>query len=132
MGCHIGNKKMNPDSTIEASTCRLYLYETKGQVINKLKFSFLNLKSNYIMKRAKILLAAIAIFGVVGGALAFKAKGVSSIYCGNTCPELIQAFTTQNQLRGSATTVCNAQGTNIYYKDGTNCTSTTIAYTTDF
>ncbi|OQP66622.1 hypothetical protein [Niastella populi] len=85
------------------------------------------------MKKAKVLLAAIAVFAVVGGALAFKAKNVGSIYCDSTCP--IQAlrlgFTTQDQDQGSATTVCNAQGTNMYYvAPVTGCTTTTIAYTT--
>ena len=83
------------------------------------------------MKRAKILLAAIAVLGVVGGALAFKAKGFSNIYCDTQCAVAIDAFTTVDQGQGSATTVCNAQGTNLRYLDAANkCKATTIAYTT--
>jgi hypothetical protein len=47
----------------------------------KPKFSFLNLKSNQFMKAAKIMLTSIAVLAVVGGALAFKAKSQSNIFC---------------------------------------------------
>jgi hypothetical protein len=36
------------------------------------------------MKKAKIMLSAIAIFAVVGGALAFKAKNAHFVYCATT------------------------------------------------
>lgn len=84
------------------------------------------------MKKAKFLLASIAIFAVVGGALAFKAKQFGNVYCGNTCDDLRLGFTTVNQQRGIATTVCNQQGTNMYFINGAfKCTSTSTAYVTD-
>jgi hypothetical protein len=39
------------------------------------------LKSNIIMKKVRIMLAAIAVLGVVGGALAFKANRSPNAYC---------------------------------------------------
>jgi hypothetical protein len=41
----------------------------------------LNLKSIVIMKRAKIMLTAIALFAVVGGALAYKTKSAPRAWC---------------------------------------------------
>jgi hypothetical protein len=42
--------------------------------LSKLKLSFLNVKSTFIMKKVKIMLMFIALFAIVGGALAFKAN----------------------------------------------------------
>jgi hypothetical protein len=36
------------------------------------------------MKKAKLMLTAITIFAVVGGALAFNAKSSDKMYCGNS------------------------------------------------
>lgn len=83
------------------------------------------------MKKAKILLAAIAVFAVVGGALAFKVKTVGTVYCDNACTDLRLGFATVNQAMGSRTTVCNQQGTNMYFLNGNNaCVGTVTAYVT--
>jgi hypothetical protein len=47
------------------------------------------LKSNIIMEKVRIMLAAIAVLGVVGGALAFKTKRSSGAYCYGPCPTRI-------------------------------------------
>jgi len=61
-----------------------------------LKFSFLNLKSNVLMKKAKVMLTAVGLLAVVGGALAFKAHRVTgSYFCSTT----------------STTSVCNLRAT---------------------
>jgi len=44
------------------------------------KIQLLDLKNTLVMKKAKILLTAIAVFAVVGGALAFKAKRLVTVY----------------------------------------------------
>jgi hypothetical protein len=36
------------------------------------------------MKRARIILTAITVFAIVGGALAFKTKGSGTIYCNDS------------------------------------------------
>jgi hypothetical protein len=43
-----------------------------------LKFSFLIKKAHIVMKKAKIVLTAIIAIGIVGGAVAFKAKKFTS------------------------------------------------------
>jgi hypothetical protein len=51
-----------------------------------IKLSLLIYKDNYFMKKAKIILTAVAIFAIVGGALAYKAKGTFThkLYTGTT------------------------------------------------
>jgi hypothetical protein len=77
------------------------------------KFSFLKLKSTRVMKKAKILFAAIGIVVVVSGALAFKAAKFSngSVFCGTTpsCsfsgyqPQFINGANTTTTPCGTAT-----------------------------
>lgn len=61
------------------------------------------------MKKAKILLTAITVFAIVGGALAFKAKGLTKFYTEGITPGIcdveIQAKTTSNGFVTLATTV---------------------------
>jgi hypothetical protein len=53
----------------------------KSRQIRKTKFSFLIQKAQIVMKKVKIMLTAVAILAVVGGALAFKAqKGIQVFY----------------------------------------------------
>jgi hypothetical protein len=61
------------------------------------------LKSTFIMKKVKIILTAITVFAVVGGALAFKAKAyITSVYTTTTpgtnalCPNLTPFTTITN------------------------------------
>ena len=65
------------------------------------------------MKKAKILLTAIGIFAIVGGALAFKAKRDAQIFCSTTsavaglCNILVADFTLTNvpqPIKGYCTT----------------------------
>jgi hypothetical protein len=81
----------------------------------------LNLKSIVFMKRAKILLTAIAVLAVVGGALAFKAKTfqADNVFCivnsdgagVYTCAATPQpALITTNGGGGVAANPCNYQG----------------------
>jgi hypothetical protein len=65
---------------LKGPTEKLVLYKRISNLVNQ-KFSFLNLKSITIMKRAKIMLTAIALFAVVGGALAVKVKRVPQAWC---------------------------------------------------
>jgi hypothetical protein len=50
------------------------------------------------MKKVKIMLAAVAVFAVVGGALAFKAKIEKGFYCTNaankSCTTSVLSFST--------------------------------------
>jgi len=58
------------------------------------------------MKKVKIMLTAITVFAIIGGALAFKAKKFNtSIYCTDgisTCSILKDGFSTQPAFAGQA------------------------------
>jgi hypothetical protein len=74
--------------------------------ISKTKFSFLIKKAPFIMKKVKIMLTAITVFAVVGGALAFKAvKFNTSIFCTTqaapgACTVLTPGFSTLPAFQG--------------------------------
>jgi len=52
-------------------------------IIEKVKFSFLIVKSTSIMKKVKLMLLSFCVLAVVAGALAFKSKGTLE-FCWNT------------------------------------------------
>jgi hypothetical protein len=53
----------------------------------------LNAKSDYIMKKLRIMLLSLALFAIVGGALAFKAKFDTDYCTTNTIPDGSGGFT---------------------------------------
>jgi hypothetical protein len=62
------------------------------------------------MKKVKVILTAITVFAVVGGALAFKAQNVygAKIYTSTgpgTCPNEVLNFTTTSEVIGEKTYV---------------------------
>jgi len=66
------------------------------------------------MKKVKIMLTAIAVLAVVGGALAFKAKtfGTVAIYklnaAGTSCPLVASTFKTWDNVNPASTVYTNA------------------------
>jgi hypothetical protein len=81
------------------------------------------------MKRIKMILTAIAVFAVVGGALAFKAKGQENLFIcnqANVCAIAAQPFTTNtagtpitnpnNLFLGTVGSTCNQTGCEPYTK----------------
>jgi len=78
------------------------------------------------MKKVKLMLTAVAVFTVVGGALAFKAKDAygTSLFVGtaaNSCPTLIQNIT--------STIVPNAGGLKYVTTAGGSTTICVQSYT---
>ena len=82
------------------------------------------------MKKAKIMLSAIAVFAVVGGALAFKAKNNHSLFLGSAAGECTVEKTsvTFTSTEAQAATY----GSAFYTIDGDqpNCSVKTTIYTT--
>jgi hypothetical protein len=57
-----------------------------GKICFSFKFSLLIYKGIFIMKKARILLTAVTVLGLVGGALAFKAAKISKVLYYKTDP----------------------------------------------
>jgi len=76
------------------------------------------------MKKIKVMLIAIAVFAVIGGALAFKAKtygstiwSTSNQASGTLCPLLLQNFT----VVGSGTFRCTTKAPDAAHPNGWPC-----------
>ena len=75
------------------------------------------------MKKAKIMLSAIAVLAVVGGALAFKAKAAgdeANVYCRNASNACVLVYYTT--LKPSPTAIpvndpCTAAGQTVFYTE---------------
>jgi hypothetical protein len=82
------------------------------------------------MKRAKMMLTALAVFAVVGGALAFNAKkfGQANVFCkiDNVCQPQIWTTTNADPLARTTNDPCLQEA--VFYTD--NTCSTPIAETT--
>lgn len=77
------------------------------------------------MKKAKIMLASIAVIAVVGGALAFKAKSTQNIFyfdpIGSTCTLTLPGFTTtsdQSKPLGYIATTTTLDCSYLHYTAG--------------
>lgn len=95
------------------------------------------------MKKAKVMLASIAVFGIVGGALAFKAHNftdTNNLYCnsqasqGNDACSVNGVLTTQATIGEQYTTLPNSAGTVASgfctFDAASGCTATINVYTT--
>lgn len=71
------------------------------------------------MKKAKIMLTAIAVLAVVGGALAFKAKSAANVYCkntaGTTCTKALYQTTQISAV--TTTNPCTSANVTVFYRD---------------
>ena len=85
------------------------------------------------MKKAKIMLSAIAVFAIVGGALAFKAQkfGAANIYCAQNCPSnsKVKYNSVDPGAAVTSTTPCGANQT-IYFSNAGGCQIYTTTPTT--
>jgi len=71
------------------------------------------------MKKARVMLAALAIFAVAGGSLAFKAKkSTDTVFTGPQCSVTLHGFTTTN-VAGELVTASTVF-------EGAKCTTTFI------
>lgn len=79
------------------------------------------------MKKAKIMLTAICVLAVVGGALAFKAKSRANVYClipeTGICYQV--AFTTLKPFLPGISTINPCPDQTVFYS-GNNCATTYI------
>jgi hypothetical protein len=84
------------------------------------------------MKKAKLVLSAIAVFAVIGGAFAFKASfAQKNVWCKTSGSCLITSYRTL-PIAGAVTTNQPCAGTNVFYT-ASNCPATvagTVYFTT--
>jgi len=100
------------------------------EIIFKVKFSLL-IQKKIIMKRVRIMLAAIAVLGTVGGTLAFKAKRPNAPFCIRATT--LGAGVCTGALTNGLTTTNDVDRPTIFYRPTvnriqcalTNCTSIT-------
>lgn len=86
------------------------------------------------MKRAKIMLLAIAVIATVGGVLAFKAQkfGSANVYCTSTCPAASKVLFTTGFIQAAATTTEPCGNAPFYTSaPGVACTTITTTPTVD-
>lgn len=80
------------------------------------------------MKKVKVILTAVSVFAIVGGALAFKANTLlkKNVYCRiSTGCSAVQPFQTDNNFEQPVTNPCGATITTFFTTNQDACTTLT-------